>query len=222
MQLVRRHFDAIPSRETSFYAPADIEPQTAERTDTVYDEHIDLAAFHAAWHIPPAREADHYALEMLAMALGDGESSRLYQQLVKQREVVSDISVSTDDRRGPDLFSVFAILQEDHTGAEVRPLVYSAIERIGADGVTTRELERIRNRVRSIFVFGLQRNLDRAQALAEFEVYWGDAELLRQELDRYLAVTNDDIRRVAQRYFAATNRTVLDVLPQPAEEGARQ
>jgi predicted Zn-dependent peptidase len=215
MELVHRYFDDIPPREVPPYAPPTFPPQTAERTDTIYDRHADLPAFHIAWHIPPAREPDHYALELLAMALGDGESSRLYQELVKQRELCSDVFVSTDDRRGPDLFSVFALVQEGHTGAEVRPFVYAAIDRIAREGIPPRELEKLRNRIRAKFVFGLQRNLDRAQVLAEFELYWGNAELLREELDRYLAVTSDDIRRVAGRYFTETQRTVLDVVPRP-------
>lgn len=220
MELVRRYFSDIASREVPPYRPGDIAPQTAERTSTMPDPLADVPAFHVTWHIPQSREPDHYALELLAMALGDGESSRLYQELVKQRELVSEIYVSTDDRRGPDLFSIFALVSEGHTGAEVRPFVYSAIERIAREGVTARELEKLRNRVRAAFVFGLQSNLDRAKNLAEFEMYWGDAELIRAELDRYLAVTNDDIRRVAGRYFAATNRTVLDVVPPPDEEPA--
>jgi predicted Zn-dependent peptidase len=216
MELVHRHFDDIPPREVPPYEPPEWTPQTAERIDTMYDEHADLPAFHVAWHIPPARDPDHPALEMLAMALGDGESSRLYQELVKQRELCSDIFVGTDDRRGPDLFSIFAVVQEGHTGAEVRPFVYAAIERIAREGVPPPELEKLHNRVRAAFLFGLQRHLDRARTLAEFELYWGNAELVRDELGRYLAVTSEEIRRVAGRYFAETNRTVLDVVPRPA------
>jgi zinc protease len=217
---VRRYFGDIPRRDVERYAPPELQPQTAERTDTIYDRLADLPAFHLAYHIPPSREPDHYPLEMLALALGDGESSRLYQELVKQRELVSEISVATDDRRGPDLFSVFALVQEGHTGAEVRPFVDQAIQRIAREGIPARELEKLRNRIRSTFVFGLQSNLDRARNLAEFELYWGDAELIRAEMDRYLAVTSDDVKRVAGRYFADTNRTVLDVVPQPASEEA--
>lgn len=220
LTLVRQYFGDIASREVPPYNPPEFSPQTAERTDTIMDVLADVPAFHMTYHIPPSREADHYPLEMLALALGDGESSRLYQELVKERELVSEIYVSTDDRRGPDLFSIFALVSEGHTGAEVRPHIDSAIERIARNGVTPRELEKLRNRIRASFVFGLQSNMDRARNFAEFELYWGDAELIRTELDRYLAVSSDDIRRVAGQYFAATNRTVLDVVPAPSNEGA--
>jgi predicted Zn-dependent peptidase len=219
MALVRRHFEDIESRSVPAYAPPELQPQTAERRDAMTDLLADLPALHINWHIPPAREADHYALEMLSLVLGHGQSSRLYRQLVHDRELVSQISVGTDDRRGPDLFSVFGLIADGHTPAEVEPLVYAEIERIAREGVTPRELERVRNQVRSFFLFSLQSNLDRAQNLAEFEMYWGDANLVRGELDRFLAVSREDVQRVAGRYFAATNRSVLHVTPAGASEG---
>ncbi len=223
MALVRRHFGNIPSHPVPPYQPGELSPQTSERSDTMQDPRAQLPGMHIAYHIPPMRERDHYALEMLGLILGDGESSRLYQELVKERELVQSIYVGTDDRRGPDLFSVWAIVAGGHTAAEVRPHVYAALERVAREGVTARELQKAQNRLRATFVFGLQSNLQRAQRLAEFETYWGNAELIRGELDRYLAVTNDDIRRVAGQYFAPTNRTVLDVVPAPRQqEGAEQ
>ena len=161
---------------------------------------------------------ERWRLMLLALVLGDGDSSRLYQELVKERELVSEISVGTDDRRGPDLFSIFALVQEGHTGPEIRPFIEAAIARIGREGVSARELEKLRNRLQSFFIFGLQRNLERAQTLAEYELYWGDAELIRGELARYMAVQSDDIRRVAAQYFSTSGRTVLDVVP--AAEGS--
>ncbi|MCC6875967.1 MAG: insulinase family protein [Sandaracinaceae bacterium] len=222
IELAQRHFGGIASRQVPAYEPAALAPQTSERTDTMLDPLAERPAFHIAWHIPPARERDHYALEMMALILGDGESSRLYQELVKQRELCQEIFVGTDDRRGPDLFSVWAIVAGGHTGAEVRPFIFRQIESVARRGVTARELEKARNRVRSYFVFGLSSNLQRAQRLAEYELYWGNAELIRAELDNYLAVTDADIRRVASQYFAQTNRTVLDVVPPPPEPAAAQ
>jgi zinc protease len=222
LALIRRHFGSIPSREVPAYEPPPLAPQTSERTDVIQDALAELPAFHVGWHIPPAREGDHYALEMLSLILGDGESSRLYQSLVKGRELLQSIDVATDDRRGPDLFSIWAIVASGHRAEEARPLIYQEIERVAAQGVTERELQKAKNRVRSFFVFGLQSNLARAQRLAEYEIYWGNAELIRGELDRYLAVTDADIRRVASQYFAPTNRTVLDVVPAPEQAAEGQ
>lgn len=213
MALVERYFGDIEPGETPPFEPPELQPQTAERRETMLDAHAELPAFHVAYHIPPSRAEDHYALELLSLVLGDGQSSRLYQKLVKDREICQSIHVSTDDRRGPDLFSFFGVMARGHLPAEAQTLIFEEIEAIARNGITERELAKVRNRVRAYFIFGLQSNLSRARQLAEFELYHGDARLVRTELDRYLAVTRDEVKRVAGQYFDATNRTVLDVIP---------
>jgi predicted Zn-dependent peptidase len=213
MELVRRHFGQIAARHAPAWQDPGFQPQTAERVDSMQDPHAQLPAFHVQYHIPPRRTPDHYPLEVFATILGGGESSRLYQELVKQREIAAAISVGTDDRRGPDLFSFWCVLAQNHTGQEAREVIYRQIEQVARQGVTARELDKARNQIRAQFVFGLQNNLHRAMRLAEYELYDGNAALLRTELDRYLAVTAADIQRVAGQYFTAANRTVLDVMP---------
>ncbi len=220
MALVNQYFGQIPRREVPAYSPPAFTPQAGERIDSMSDCNINLPAFHLAYHIPPMREADHYALELLALLLGDGESSRLYQKLVKRDEICAEISVGTDDRRGPDLFSFWGIMARGHEPQEARTAMIEEIERVGRVGISARELQKIHNRVRAYFLFGMQSNMSRAKQLAEFEMYFGDAALLRGELDRYLAVTREDVKRVAGQYFSAENRTVLDVTVVPESERA--
>ena len=221
LRAVRQVFETIPRGEVPSYDPPAIQPQTGERTEQLLDPLAQLPAFHIAYHIPPSRSEDHYALELLAIVLGDGESSRLYRRLVKEDEVLQQIHVGTDDRRGPDLFSVWAIVAGDQSADAARTVIFEELSKASEGDITARELEKAKNRVASSFVFGMQSNLSRAMRLAEFELYYGDANLLRDELSRYLSVTLEDVQRVAGRYFEATNRTVLDVVP-AAPEGAAQ
>jgi zinc protease len=213
LELVQKYFgDIKPAKLTPFNVP-DPPPQTAERRESMIDPLAELPAFHISYHIPKDREPDHYPLEMLAAVLGDGESSRLYQKLVKQREIVQEINVNTDGRRGPDLFSFWAICAEGQQPETARKAIFDELKAIATHGITPRELEKAKNRMRSEFVFALEGNLSRATRLAEYETFFGDANLLLGELERYQAVTAEDVKRVAGQYFAPTNRTVLDVLP---------
>lgn len=213
MRLVEKHLGDIPARETPSFSPPALSPQTKERRETMYDPNATLPAFHLAYHIPQSRTPDHYALEVLALILGDGESSRLYQRLVKRDEICQEVAVGTDDRRGPDLFSVWAVMASGHAPSEAQEIVFEEIANTAKNGVTERELQKAKNRMSAAFVFGLQSNMARSQRLAEYELYWGDANLLKLELDHYLAVTAEDVERVAGQYFDRSNRTVLDVLP---------
>jgi zinc protease len=218
LALVKKHFGDIRQRNRPAYEPGAITPQTEERTESMVDDLAQLPGFHVAYHIPPARDPDHYALDLLAMALGDGESSRLYQELVKKRELLSSLNVGTDSRRGPDLFSFWAVVAEGKDPKPARQVIFSEFEKIAKSGLTPRELEKAKNRTRSMFVFALSSSLSRALVLGQYELYFGNAELLRTELDHYLAVTNDDIKRVASRYFAPQSRTVLDVVTNQAQK----
>ncbi len=219
LALARRHFGNIGRRAVPEYQPPEFQPQTRERVDQMVDPLAQLPAFHIAYHIPPLRSDDHYPLEVLALVLGDGDSSRLYQKLVKERQILrgDDFSVSTDDRRGPDLFSVWGVVLEGQSAEEAREVIFQELQTIAAEGITEQELEKAHNRFAASFIFGMQSNLSRAMRLAEYELYFGDAQLLRSELDRYLAVTREDVQRVARTYFDATNRTILDVVPADAD-----
>jgi zinc protease len=213
LQLVQKYFGEIKPATVKPFAVPDPAPQTAERKDSMLDPLAELPAFHISYHIPKDREPDHYPLEMLALILGDGESSRLYQKLVKEKEILQEISVSTDGRRGPDLFSFWGICAEGKNAEAARTVIFDEIKSVAQKGITPRELDKAKNRIRAEFVFGLETNLSRASRLAEYETFYGDANLLLGELDRYSAVTLDDIKRVAGQYFAPTNRTILDVVP---------
>jgi zinc protease len=220
LALVEKYFGDIPSRGRPPYEPGELAPQTEERAESMLDPLAQLSGFHVAYHIPSSREPDHYPLDILAMALGDGESSRLYQELVKKRELLSSLNVGTDSRRGPDLFSFWCVVAEGKAPKLAQDAIFAEIEKVAKQGLGARELDKAKNRVRASFVFGLSSTLSRALTLGTFELYFGNAELLKTELDRYLAVTNDDVKRVAARYFAKTNRTVLDVVASPAEKSA--
>ncbi len=211
--LVRKYFADIEAGNISRASFPEIVPQSNEQTETMYDANATLPAFHLAYHIPPNRTADHYALEMLALILGDGQSSRLYQKLVKTKEICQDIAVGTDDRRGPDLFSFWGVMASGHEVQDAEIVVFSELQSIAKRGVSERELDKAKNRVRSAFVLGLQSNMSRAMQLSQFELYYGDANLLKTELNPYLQVSRTDIQRVAKEYFGRENRTVLDVLP---------
>jgi predicted Zn-dependent peptidase len=224
LALIEKYFADIPARPRPPYEPGDLAPQTAERSESMLDELAQLPAFHIAYHIPPSNDPDHYPLDILAMALGDGDSARLYQELVKKKELLSSLHVGTDSRRGPDLFSFWAVCAEGKDAKAARAAIYAELDDIAKKGLSARELEKAKNRLRSSFVFGLASNLDRASMLGTFELFYGNADLLKTELDRYLAVTASDVQRVAGKYFAATNRTVLDVIPSASAkpEGAAQ
>jgi len=216
--LVRKHFGriaAVPGVRA--YAPPALPEQTTERTATVMDPHAELSAYFDGWTIPPSRDPAHYALSIASMVLSDGESSRLHRLLVRERAVAAEVEAETAGHRGPDAFIVTTKVASRAKAEDVIKLVDQEIARLAKDGPTDAEMTKAKNRIRSKFLFGLQSNMARAQRLAEFELYWGDASLLKSEPSKFGAVTKDDIKRAMQKYITPARRSRVLVLPQKAE-----
>jgi predicted Zn-dependent peptidase len=179
----------------------------------VHDPNARTPALLFGFMIPPARTTDHYALELAAVLLADGESSRLYKDLVHDRAIAGSVSAWTEDHRGPDQFSVMTVLTDKGKLPEVEAAVEGQLERLREVPPTPAELEKAKRQLRASFVFGLQTNMGRANQLGEFESYWGDARALANELPRYLAVKPEDIQQAAAHWLTPARRSVVEVLP---------
>jgi len=214
MELVHRFFDTAKRRQNvPLYSPPPLPDQTGPRTATVDDPHAKTPAFFYGWVGPPAREPDHYALELAVAVLTDGESSRLYQRLVREGALAQDVNGWTEDHRGPDLIALQVKLAEGARLADVEKVVDAQIEALAKDGPTDAEMTKVRNRVETAFLFGLQSNLDRARQVGQYELFWGDARLLNNEPARYFAVTKDDIARAVSRWLVPARRTLVEARP---------
>jgi zinc protease len=213
LALARRYFGSARRAQVPTFEPGALPPQGAPRSAIVEDGHAKLPALFAGWAIAPSHEPDHYPLVLAAMLLGDGQSSRLYRALVRERGLAVDTSASTEGFRGPDMLSVVVKLASNASVPAALKLVESQIDDIARLGPSDAEMKKLKNRIRSRFLMGLQSNVARAQKLAECELYRGDARLLDRELDAYLAVTKADIKRVVSKYLAPSRRSLVEVKP---------
>jgi predicted Zn-dependent peptidase len=152
---------------------------------------------------------------VLGQILGSGQSSRLYQQLVKEKQLVVGAFANAQERRGPSLASVVAILPPtpNADAAAVEKAIYAEIERLKTEPVADWELEKVRMQLRRQRAQQLRSTLFRSIVLGQYAVYYDDPSLINQLDAKYAAVTKEDIMRVAQKYFKDTNRTVVTTVP---------
>ena len=220
MTLVRKHFgDAKPQPQIPPYQPGTMAVQKGQRDALVEDTHARFPAILYGWAIPPMRDVEHYPLELLAMLLGDGESSRLNATLVRDKAIASGVDASTNDQRGPDMFEISVKVASSSTPAAVEKALFAELARIKATGPTDEEMKKLQARLEAHFLLGLQSNIARAQKLGEYELFFGDANLLTGELDRYFAVTKADIMKVAAKYLVNDRMSRVEVKP-PAPAAA--
>lgn len=219
--MVHKYFGTIPRRPTP--PPVDVSETAgvAGRTATVDDPHAETPAIAMAWKTPDRRAADFYAAVILKAILFDGDSSRLYQSLVKKEAAALAINGILEERRGPGQLAVFVIHKPELKGETVQAIIEAEIDRVKRDGITAAELAKAKNQLRlGRFVnsaegeqMTLQTALGRAQALAEFALFDGDPALVNSELDHYFAITTDQVREAARRLFVDSNQAVLYIRP---------
>jgi predicted Zn-dependent peptidase len=215
---IRTYFgDAKPVNPPPKYDPGPMPDQTSPREDVLEDQHARFPAIYLGWPVPPSDSPDHYALDIAANVLADGESSRLYKTLVHDRAIAIDVSAGTDGHRGPDSWTLSSRVSGKGTVAEVEKVVMAAIAALAKTPPSDDEMTKVRHQLASGFLYGLASNNARATELARYELYYGDASLLNAELDKYLAVTKDDVTRVVAKYLVPTHRSRVEVKPAPTE-----
>jgi predicted Zn-dependent peptidase len=217
---IRSSFESILRQPT----PPDVdmtEPaQKAERRATVEDVLARAPRIDLAFKAVPGNTADFYALQVLAAVLQSGQSSRLYQKLVKEKEMVTGVGGFMDEKRGVGAFYSNATLRPAIKTEDVEAVIYAEIERLKKEPIADWELQKAKNTTRRNLINGLQSSLLRAITIGQYAVYYNDPSLINTRLDKVAAVTKEDVQRVANKYLVDTNRTVVITMPKPKAQPA--
>lgn len=188
-------------------------PQTAKRVRKLFKD-VALPAFVEAYHMPADGTPDAYPLRLAAKILSEGESSRIYRRLVYDKQIALQAQSAGNFTEDPNLFFVFAVMNTGHGPGEGEAEVEAELQRLKSEPVTAGELAKAKNQILRDFILSRQSVQSRAEELGYDSVILKDPELLNTELARFLAVTPEEIRRAANKYFSPENATVLEVYPE--------
>lgn len=217
-KLVKRYFGDIPRGEKEKRLPQQSEPpQTEETHDTVYDN-IQLPAVIQSFHIPEKGTEDFYALDMLTTLLSDGKSSRLYKKLVDEEEKALQVSSSLMDLEDPGLFFLFAIANQGVDAKALEESLNEELKEVRNGTISDKEFQKLRNQVENDFYSGKTEMQDIAVTLAEYHLFYDNPNLINTEIEKYMSVTKEDLKRVANEYLVPENRSVLYYLPESTEQ----
>lgn len=215
--LVDKYFSAISKGNNPIPRPDVEEPaQENEIRDIVYDQ-IQLPAVISAYHMPAQGTDDYYALEMLSTLLSGGQSSRMYKKLVDEEQKALQVAAIPFGTEDPGLYLTFGLA---NMGVELEDLekgMDAEIERVQKELISDKEFQKIRNQVENSIVSQNGTVVGIAENLANYHVYFGDANLINTEIEKYMNVTKEDIQQVAKKYLTKNNRVVLYYLPESAK-----
>ena len=209
----RQYFESITRQPDPPSVDMTEPQQKAERRQTVDDGLARAARVDLAFKAVPGNTADFYALQVLAAALQGGQSSRLYQKLVREKEMVINVGGFMDEKRGVGAFYTNATLRPNVKTQDVEAAIYEEIERLKTEPIADWELQKAKNTTRRNFINGLQSSLARAVTMGQYTVYYNEPNLINVRLDKVAAVTKEDVQRVANKYLIDTNRTVVITMP---------
>ena len=210
--LVEKYFGDIPPGphvERAFR----IDSSLSGAVDIASYDRVQLPRLYMTWPTVPAFSNDQPALDMLEAILGDGRSSRLYRSLVYEKRSAREVQVYHHDQEIAGEFIVQATANPDHSLEELEEELLHQIEDIRSGNVDERELQRARNRIQASHVFQLERSGGfggRADQLNYYNTYTGDPAFINKDLDRYMAVSIEDVRRAASMLGDAKVRLAIN------------
>jgi predicted Zn-dependent peptidase len=215
-QLIQQYFGSIPRTKDAPPVTCDVRFNAGEKRETVTDDKATLPALLRIFLVPEYKNQDHAALELLATILGGGESSRMNRAIAREAKAALATQVGLDvtgPHRGPSTFAALAIANQGVSTDSLDKLISREIAKVVADGVTDAELTKAKNSRRASEIFGKQQALNTAEAIQSANMFLGSPEAVNTDIDRYMKVTKDDIKRVAQQYLRPDNSTVILIKP---------
>lgn len=189
---------------------ATVEPeQIGERRMVMEDPAQPI--YWCGWHIPEGTHADRPAIDAMMDYLGQGRTSLLYKNLVKEKKIAIEASsfAGWPGNKYPTMANIICIPAQGHDNYECEEQIFLEVEKMKNTLLTEDELNAIKARARASFINGVVSNNGVAQQLAVYQGLFGDWREMFRELDKIDAVTAEDVQRVAKEYFTEKNRVVV-------------
>ncbi len=182
-------------------------PQTAAKSAAI-KANVPLDAIYKNWHIAPRSQPGYYIADLISEILGGGASSRLFQTLVKEKKLFSNIDCYHLGSTDAGLLTIEGKLVKGVTMKEAEAALNDVVQQLLQHGVTEKELEKVKNKTESMMAFEDMSVMNRATSIAMYELL-GDANLINTELQRYQEVTADALLQESKIIFSENNCSTL-------------
>ena len=215
-KLAEKYIEPIPAQPAPPAVKIVEPPQTGERR-IILQKDVATPYLMIAYKAPEAKNEDYYALTILSDILSSGKSSRLYSSLVDKKQLATQVFTSYDQSFDPSLFQFYAITSKGINETDLEKAIYDDIEKIKKDGISENELQKIKNQKLMEFYGQVETINGKSNNIGTYEVFFGDYKKMFAAPEAFNKVTTEDVKRVANKYFLKSSRTV-GVLKSNVEE----
>jgi predicted Zn-dependent peptidase len=206
-KLAKQYMEPIPAQPPPLPVHI-VEPEQTGERRVMLKRDVATPYLMIAYHVPETKHKDYYALDVLSEILSRGNSSRLYSALVDQQELATDIGASMPFAFDPFTFNIYAQSTDSDRVAKLEEGIYTEIDKIKKEGITQRELQKIKNNKLMDFYAQVETINGKSNNIGNYQLFFGDYKKMFEAPAEYNKVTIEDVRRVANEYFKKTNRTV--------------
>jgi zinc protease len=207
VKLAEKWFGSIPSGEKYIRNITGEPVQTAARKmETKAD--VPLDAFYKTWHMPSRMERGYYVTDLITDILGGGASSRLYQKLVKEKQLFSNLDCYHFGSTDSGLLTIEGKLIKGVSLDVAEKAVDEEVKKMAEERVDEKELTKVKNKTESTILFEDMSLMSRAASLAYYELL-GGAELMNEELEKYQSVNSNELITQADKIFDINNSNTL-------------
>jgi zinc protease len=217
-ELIAKYFAEVKKGTNEIPRPTIIIPDMGgEAKETVFDN-IQLSAVLFGYRMPKQGTDDYYALQMLTTLLSGGQSSRLHKELVDNEEIAAQVFAVPFALEEAGIFITGGLANLGKSPEDLDAAMQKEIDLVKAELISDTEYQKLQNQMENNFISSNSTVQGVAESLANYYVYFGDANLINSEIDRYMNVTKQDIMDVAKKYLTKENRVNLYYLPKSAQQ----
>ena len=207
LPLVEKYFGRIPA-SAPLQKNYPQEPTQTEKRSLWHQGEVPLNAIYLAFRAAPRASQAYYIEDVLSDLLAEGETGSLYQQLVKERQIFTEIDAYTTATLDDSMFIIEAKLYDNQTFETAEATIWEELRKLQTQPLNTRDWEKLQNRIESNFVFGELSTINKAMNLG-FYTALGDANLINTEADLYRSLSPVQICEHAQALFQPERASVL-------------
>ncbi len=213
-QLSEKWFGSIPAGE-KYHRNLPQEPEQHDERRSTVTAKVPLNDVYIAFQMGARLDESYYAAELISDILSRGNSSRLYRNLVKEKQLFSEVHAYMSGSLDKGMFVFEGKPLENVSTETAEAAIWEELEHIKTELIPADELTKVKNKIESTMIFSEMALLDKAMNLASFELL-GDADLLNHETEKYLAVTTEEIKALSNQLFRRDNSSTLIYLAEKA------
>ena len=207
------YFKDIPRGTQTIVRPNIVEPPLNGEVRDVVEDNVQLPLLLQAYRTPKQGTEDYYTFNVLSTILSGGESSRMQKILVNKSQQALAAAAFPFALEDAGMFIVYSLPNMGNSVEKLESSMDSIITDIKENLVSEKEYQKVMNQIQSSFVQKNSSMAGIAESLANYEVYFNDANLINNEIDRFKKVTREDLQKVAKKYLNKDNRVVLTYVP---------